>query len=283
MNLVIDVSVAIKWFVKEILHEEADRLLGRADRLLGRKVSLHAPDILLIELANVAWKKTVRKEIDQQQAREIVRGCLDGVPILHPSADFIEHALEIGLTLNHPVYDCVYLACAEATDGILITADSRLLNGVKNTKFESVVIGLEQSGSLFLPLNIAADKLNELRKLSERMLATADHVRDAVASKGPIKVYNMKDMAPFADSPTRRRMYDFLNSLTEDERIDVLALMWLGQGASGNDWNEIRKRASEMIGSFAQDRYSYLISKVGHLEQGLQIFQELTSGAQQTP
>jgi predicted nucleic acid-binding protein len=36
--------------------------------------------------------------------------------------------LEIGLEIEHPIYDCVYLALAELLEGIIVTADLRLIN-----------------------------------------------------------------------------------------------------------------------------------------------------------
>ena len=132
MNLVIDASVAIKWFVKENLHDEARRLLDGQD-------DLHAPDLLVVELANVAWKKTVRREIDARQARDIALAYLDGVPRLWSSADLVDRALQIALELGHPIYDCLYIACAEAVSGVLVTADGRLRAAVDATRFEPLV------------------------------------------------------------------------------------------------------------------------------------------------
>ena len=132
MNLVIDASVAIKWFVKENLHDEARRLLDGQD-------DLHAPDLLVAELANVAWKKTARREIDARQARDIALAYLDGVPRLWSSADLVDRALQIALELGHPIYDCLYIACAEAVSGVLVTADGRLRAAVDATRFEPLV------------------------------------------------------------------------------------------------------------------------------------------------
>ena len=132
MNLIVDASVAIKWFVTENLHQEARRLLEGRD-------SLHAPDLLIVELANMAWKKAVRREIDSRQARHIARACRDDIPVLWPSVDLVDRALEISLRLEHPVYDCVYIACAEAAQGVLVTADERLCAAAKRTKFDALV------------------------------------------------------------------------------------------------------------------------------------------------
>ena len=41
------------------------------------------------------------------------------------SGVLVERAARIALELDHPIYDCLYLACAEATDSAVITADRR--------------------------------------------------------------------------------------------------------------------------------------------------------------
>lgn len=132
MILVVDASVVIKWFVREDLHAEATGLLAGGD-------DLYAPDLVLSEVANIAWKKAVRGEIGGQQAAQIVAACLDGLPAILPAAGFIERALQMALALEHPVYDCLYLACAEATGGVLVTVDAAFCRQVRQTTLAPLV------------------------------------------------------------------------------------------------------------------------------------------------
>lgn len=120
MILVVDASVAIKWFIRETLHSEALRLLDAPERL-------HSVDLLAAEVTNIGWKKALRGEIGQAQARAIAKAIHRGTPLLYPTGPFAERALEFAFTLRHPVYDCLYLACAEALGGVLITADAKFL------------------------------------------------------------------------------------------------------------------------------------------------------------
>ena len=46
--------------------------------------------------------------------------------MLCPSAALVAHASAIALEIAHPVYDCLYLACAEVEGAPLVTADGRL-------------------------------------------------------------------------------------------------------------------------------------------------------------
>jgi predicted nucleic acid-binding protein len=115
---VVDASVAIKWFVRETFHSEALRLLDHA-------ADLHAPDLLTAEVTNIAWKKCRLGEIANRQARDIAEAIHGGTPLLYPSALFNERALDLAFTLDHPVNDCLYLACAETLGGRMITADDK--------------------------------------------------------------------------------------------------------------------------------------------------------------
>ena len=57
MSLVVDASVAAKWFVEEPLWEETEALFRHRDSLL-------APKFLIAEVTNVAWKKVAHGEIN---------------------------------------------------------------------------------------------------------------------------------------------------------------------------------------------------------------------------
>ena len=141
MTFVFDASVAIKWFVAEILHEEAVFMLDNVP-------VAQAPDFIVVEIANVAWKKHVRGEITEEQAHDIVFDVRAYVPVLYPSTNLVERSLGISLTLNHPVYDCLYLACAQTTDNILVTADDRLHRAVQQTDFQERVRHLADAATL---------------------------------------------------------------------------------------------------------------------------------------
>jgi hypothetical protein len=49
--------------------------------------------------------------------------------------------------------------------------------------------------------------------------------------------------------PVMHEIADFINGMTEDEQIDLIALMRLGRGDGGiEEWNELRRDAAEMRG-----------------------------------
>ena len=118
MRLTVDASVVTKWFVPEPLFEEA-RLV------LSYPVDLHAPDLLLAEFANTIWKKRRRGEIldDRPYMDELVG--LHEIVELHQVSGLVLRAGRLAREIDHPVYDCLYLACAEATESVLVTADRK--------------------------------------------------------------------------------------------------------------------------------------------------------------
>jgi predicted nucleic acid-binding protein len=50
-----------------------------------------------------------------------------------PLAALARQALEMDATLDHPIYDCFYLALAEQCDALLVTADDRFLSKLQAT------------------------------------------------------------------------------------------------------------------------------------------------------
>ena len=116
MNLVIDASVAIKWFAPELLSREAERLLDGGD-------ALFAPD--LVECGNIIWKKVRLGELARSDG-DVALGALRSGPIdFVGTKPLVERALQLAHDIDHPLCDCLYLAAAEAVDATVVTADRR--------------------------------------------------------------------------------------------------------------------------------------------------------------
>lgn len=125
--MIIDASVAVKWFVPE---DDSDRALD-----LAARHTLRAPPLLMTEVGNAIWKKLRRGELiekleafarhaDLAQVVDIVEG---------RTRELAVRALELAVLLDHAVYDCVYLALAEADDDVVITADATFRRKVEAT------------------------------------------------------------------------------------------------------------------------------------------------------
>jgi predicted nucleic acid-binding protein len=145
MTLVIDASVAVKWFVEEDLADQAASLLRRP-------IPLYAPDLIVAEATSAVWKKFVRGAVTRAQA-EAAAAAIPQSPLrLVPSRSLHQRALAIAIDLRRPVYDGLYLACAERVGGRVVTADRALLQRVEGGSFAGDVVFLpdwaaEESGA----------------------------------------------------------------------------------------------------------------------------------------
>ena len=140
MTLVVDASVVVKWFVEEDLADEAATLLYRPK-------PLHAPDLIVSEVTNVAWAKYVRGAISREQAEFIALSIPRSPLRFVPSLSLHRQALDIAIELRHPVYDCLYLACAEQVGGALVTADRAFLRKVKGSPLADQVVFLSDAAA----------------------------------------------------------------------------------------------------------------------------------------
>ena len=102
-----------------------------------------APDLLLVEGANVVWKKVLQRQVSERQARFICASLAHCFDVLHSSDSLIERAIAMAIDLHHPVYDCLYLACAERAGGRLATADRRLIATVQGSSYASLVLDVD--------------------------------------------------------------------------------------------------------------------------------------------
>jgi predicted nucleic acid-binding protein len=120
-GFVVDASVAIKWLIDEPLSEQAARLLD-AD------LPLLAPELIYAEAANALWAIARRGRIHATDVREALDVLAD-VPLAVPSSmkQLMAAAARLAGDLDHPVYDCMYLALALQEQRPVITADRRFV------------------------------------------------------------------------------------------------------------------------------------------------------------
>jgi predicted nucleic acid-binding protein len=121
--LVLDSSVAIKWFLPEADSDAATALLREEHQYL-------APDLLFVELGNIVWKRVRRQELSAADGQRLTRDlCAIAVDAV-PSRALLDDALPLALATGRTVYDALYLALAIRLETQVITADARFHSAV---------------------------------------------------------------------------------------------------------------------------------------------------------
>ena len=128
---VVDASIAVKWLVHEEYSEHAASLLDDGNTLI-------APELLFAEACNALWAMHRRGDISEEDFAEAA-DTLKHAPLAIPSPmrQLAAAASRLAVDLDHPVYDCFYLALAVQEQYPLVTADRRLHQKVSDHAYLS--------------------------------------------------------------------------------------------------------------------------------------------------
>ncbi len=85
-----------------------------------------APELMLTEVANALWKLHRAGMLGSLDPQLLLVDARDLVDRFEPDRHLQAEALALACHLDHPVYDCLYLALARREAAVLITADQRL-------------------------------------------------------------------------------------------------------------------------------------------------------------
>ncbi len=134
-RVVVNSCVAVKWFIGE---PDADL----AKRLFDPDVERIAPDLLLAEVANALWKSERRGLIDAasvDQAAELLPRYFRTVM---PMFGLMTETARLARSIEHPVYDCLYVVVAQRLGATLVTTDQKLIAKIAATTDATRVIDL---------------------------------------------------------------------------------------------------------------------------------------------
>lgn len=142
--IVVDASVAVKWFLSETNSRDAVALLSMDEKLVG-------PTLARFEVAGALVRSQRRGDIDGKQLellsnrwvstldRNVLRMIYDPTDLLRASS--------LAASIGHPFADCLYLALAERLQSPLVTADEIFCKKVQR-KFPFVNLLADASGNL---------------------------------------------------------------------------------------------------------------------------------------
>lgn len=74
------------------------------------------------------------------------------------------------------------------------------------------------------------------------------------------------------DDPVFDEVHEFINALSEDEQIDLVALAWLGRGEyTVDDWEEVRGEAADAHNERTAEYLLGMPLLPDYLEEGLEV------------
>lgn len=138
--LVVDASVAVKWFLPE-----PDS--GEALRLAAAPFVPIAPSLLWSELANAVWKRIRRGEVELSVWPAMADTLSLAVEFRIVRPELLGKAIGIAVEFSHPVYDCQYLALAIEEDAPIVTADRRFISAFARTRHAERFISVSEAAA----------------------------------------------------------------------------------------------------------------------------------------
>ncbi|MGK9170785.1 type II toxin-antitoxin system VapC family toxin [Inquilinus limosus] len=133
MTIIADASLVAKLLFDEPGTAEAEAVVQRGDPLI-------APELIIAELASLAWKKRRRQELSAEDSVAAVALAARMLERLEPVVSLRQRAMEIANELDHSPYDCFYLALAEREQGRLATFDRGLSDRVSASRYASLLL-----------------------------------------------------------------------------------------------------------------------------------------------
>jgi len=116
--IVLDASAAIEWLLRTAAGQRIEQ------RIYSRRETLHAPDLLSLEVMQVLRRMVQRKEITDARAEDAVED------LMNLRVGFYPHRMLVPavwrLRHNLSAYDAAYVALAERLDAPIVTRHNRL-------------------------------------------------------------------------------------------------------------------------------------------------------------
>jgi len=98
---------------------------GLAESIQSASLVL-APELMLTEVANTLWKLQRADQLAGLNPQQLLLDARELVDRVEPDRHLQAEALALACHLNHPVFDCLYLALARREAATLVSADRRL-------------------------------------------------------------------------------------------------------------------------------------------------------------
>ncbi|MCI5131290.1 MAG: PIN domain-containing protein [Candidatus Electrothrix sp. EH2] len=129
MIAVLDAGAAVEVVLQRPMAGLLNRYLSKADWVI-------TPTLFISEVTNVFWKYQRLTDLALQDCE---RGLEQAIALPDDFIDehnFFREAFKLSSTLNHSVYDIMYLIAARRNNAVLLTLDKKLIRIAKECSIE---------------------------------------------------------------------------------------------------------------------------------------------------
>jgi predicted nucleic acid-binding protein len=130
---IVDSSIVVKWFVREVDSPAANELVFEGH-------DLFAPDLVLVEITNALRRRVRAGLVTPAYGATSLETLPRYFSELLPARTLLQDAFTLACRLNHPIYDCIYLAASQTKGIPLITANTAFTAKIAQTAFEKHVV-----------------------------------------------------------------------------------------------------------------------------------------------
>jgi predicted nucleic acid-binding protein len=129
--IVLDASAAVDWLVQTAAAPRIE------SRIFSRNQSLHAPELLDLEVAQVLRRLAREGELSASRAEAAIQDLLDLRITRYPHFVFLPRIWQLRHNLS--AYDAAYVVLAEKLGATLLTRDARLASAAGHAATIEVV------------------------------------------------------------------------------------------------------------------------------------------------
>ena len=119
-SLVLDASAVVR------IIEDSPQTVAFQQAVLDAELVL-APELMLTEVSNTLWRLQKAGQLQAEGLQQCLSRAAALVDHIEPDRHLQVEALALACHLDHPVYDCLYLALARREVAVLLTADQKLM------------------------------------------------------------------------------------------------------------------------------------------------------------
>ena len=120
MIAVLDASAAMEIVFQRDLAGKLSKVVVDADWVI-------APTLFISEVTNTIWKYQKFADFPYRSCEKVLAWAQALPDDFINEMDLYREAFKLSCTLNHPVYDMLYLVVARRNNGILLTLDKKLM------------------------------------------------------------------------------------------------------------------------------------------------------------